>query len=418
MATGQAKMSNISGSQSSLTENSLISSDTEILNSIRQSFSDKNSALLLSEQRLRELAQSLESAVDESATLLKELHRTQELLEQTYHSQRVSEMVAARQKARIDRLKALLPGHCEMEVQHVSRKRKSKGKAEIICLTLNHAYLADEYFPQLYVEVHLLDDITGLLIKKAGQTSEWPPKSRRILADGGTVRLFPEYNYNNKVTDSDINELGTSDWNSCKELSRQLSLLIDNPSFSHDCLKDKHLELLRSGMTNLNQTLNDWPLTFRFDNIQLHDTLHTKEYQRLTLRIENLSIGNYAWSRLDYGLATVDYTDEFGLNPRLEFPESSRKVIQNWFAESTDGRGPRLELRFAKPNAFDREVWGKLSGEDQLLITALVTSLPFQLAALEKQNHSKQNWQDWKDLGLVMKRILASQFQKMIQTAN
>lgn len=120
---------------------------------------------------------------------------------------------------------------------------------------------------------------------------------------------------------------------------------------------------------------------------------------------------------MDYGIATVDHDGSFGQNPRLEFPESSKQVVSNWYPETLDGRGARLELRFAKPNAFDWNVWTRLSNEDRLLITALVTSIPSQIAALDRQGIHMQDWQKWNELGLVMRSILASQFEGMTNRA-
>ncbi len=357
----------------------------------------------------------LSSAKSEASSLLSELLKTQEALEQICNNQRTSEKNAAQQQARIDKLKAQLPDHWEMEVQDVYRKRK--GTTEIICWTLKDVYLTGAYIPELYLEVHLRNGDTGITLKRI--TSNWngSPAQHGKLANGEVIRIFPESKPVNQDANLEITSLGTSDWNASKEILSRLTSLVANSSFNHSRLKKKDLGLLRAGLIKLNQTLSNWPWVFRFDSIQLIETLQTHEYQKLTLRIENLTIGTYRWERLDYSVATVDHNGGFGQNPRLEFPESSKKVLTNWFPETSDGRGTRLELRFAQPDAFDWNVWAKLSNEDRLLITALVTSLPNQISILGKQDHHKQEWLKWKDLGLLMRKILASQFEGMAQRA-
>jgi len=415
MATGQAKMNNIPRSAPNAAESSIKKSDTELVNYIQQAFADKNSALLLAERQIQEQTRALEEVRLEAATLLAELHRTQEKLEHICLTQSATGRYALLQQARIDKLKTLLSDHWEMEIQHINRKRKAT--TDIICWTLKHVYIINDYIPELYIEIHLSNGVAGLLLKATSFESGTSTIKRGKLAVGDTIRIFPDSKPINQGGNAEISSLGTSDWSITKEVVRCLASLVEKSTFSHPCLKKRELEALRLGLGNLNQQLNNWPWTFRFDHIQLSDTLQTHEYQKLSLRIDNLSIGSYGWARLDYGVATVDHGAEFGQNPRLEFPESSKKVITNWYAETSDGRGPRLELRFAKPNALDRDVWSKLSDEDQLLITALVTSLPAQIAVMEKQDVHKQDWQKWKELGLLMKKILASQFVKMTHSA-
>lgn len=414
MATGQAKMKNPSKSAQSIAD-TLIKSDAELINSIQHAFADKNSALLLAERQLLEQTQFLDILKTEAASLLTELHKTQEALEQVSSAQKASTEQAAQQKARIDKLKTLLPDHWEMEVKDVHRKRKAT--TEIVCWTLKDVYLTGAYISELYLEVHLRNGEAGVSLKRTISNSITSPKSLGKLANGETIRIFPESKPINQGANAEISGLGTSDWNASREILRRLASLVDNSEFSHSRLKKKDLGILRAGLANLNQKLNNWPWIFRFDDIQLSETLQTHEYQKITLRIENLSIGGYSWSWLDYGISTVDHDKGFGQNPRLEFPESSKQVIHNWYSETSDGRGARLELRFAKPNAFDWNVWTKLSNEDRLLITALVTSIPSQVAVLEKQATHKQDWQKWKELGLVMKNILASQFEGMAHRA-
>jgi hypothetical protein len=166
---------------------------------------------------------------------------------------------------------------------------------------------------------------------------------------------------------------------------------------------------LLNGLNGLQATLAKWPLMFRYDDAQLIDNQQDGGYQALGIRLNNLSLGANRWSSLEYRLATFDQgATSFGQNPRLEFHECSRNTLQNWFAESHDSRGPKLELRFAKPDALDTKVWGTLSETDRLLIAGLVSGLPAQLTSLQQANPALPlPWQDWHALSTTVKKILA-----------
>lgn len=384
-------------------------SDAELLGYIQHAFAEKNSALLLLERQLKERTQALEETQLEALSLLKELHRTQETLQQMWSAQTASIQQSTQQQIRINRLKSLLPDHWEMEVQSITKKRK--GTVQLTCWTLKDVYLANVYLPELHLETHVRDGQMGLQFKNIVSSDMPEHEKAGRLAGGDLIRLFPESVPVNQGANLEITSLGTTDWNAAKELVRCLTKLVENPEFEHNALKKADLETLSVGLQSLCKKLDNWPWVFRFDNVCLSDTLQTHEYHKLNLRIENLSVGSYGWSRLDYGVATVDHDGKFGQHPRLEFPESSKNVIKNWYPETSDGRGPRLELRFAIPNAFDRNVWNHLSNEDKLLITALVTSLPTQIAMIEKQDVHRQNWRKWTELCLSMRAILASQLE-------
>jgi hypothetical protein len=90
----------------------------------------------------------------------------------------------------------------------------------------------------------------------------------------------------------------------------------------------------------------------------------------------------------------------FGQYPKLEFPEASgRAAIAEWFDESYDDFGPKLELRFALPESMDMQVWDRLSVSDREFLEALVQQLPAFLSELEASGIKlKRSWQDWQQL--------------------
>jgi hypothetical protein len=205
-----------------------------------------------------------------------------------------------------------------------------------------------------------------------------------------------------------LSRLSTSGW-------ARLLLLIKNLITHLESSTDIKLpertdkKALLAGFKRLLATLANWPVVFRFDEIQLIGNDRSNGYQALGIRLSNLSLGQHSWAELEYRVSTVDQNPSlFGENPRLEFHESSRAALQNWFAESQDSKGKKLELRFAKPDAMDVDVWKKLSETDRLLIAGLVGNLPVQLDLLKKNNLTLLlPWQDWLSLSKSLREILA-----------
>jgi len=112
---------------------------------------------------------------------------------------------------------------------------------------------------------------------------------------------------------------------------------------------------------------------------------------------------------VEYRISTIDeHEDSFGQNPRLEFPRNAQQYLENWFIETNDFRGPRLELRFSRPDAMDTNIWSSLAEKDQVLIAGLISSMPIQFADLSKTEiDTSAKWPAWTDLALSIATILA-----------
>jgi hypothetical protein len=413
MVTGQAKMDLISRSALPISEQAAAKTDAELIGYIQQSFAEKNSALLQLERHHQQQSQVIERLQSESSTLLAELFKTQELLEEAH---RKNEYVAAqttRLSSRIDKLKTHLPNHWEVDV--VALKRTKKGSVEILQWSLENVYLGDELIPSIQLETHLKQKEVGVVLKQQPSLSEGHWLVSAHSSNGNQIRIFATNGAAGDKENAEISALGTTDWKKIKALIYQLAQFVKTESDKDARFRKADTAALHIGLLALHQKLSNWPWVFRFDQVKLKDTLQTSEYQRLSLSLINFSVGNYEWPKLEYSLATVDHAGGFGQNPRLEFPEASKEVIKNWFAETSDGRGSRLELRFAMPNAFDWTVWRKLTGEDQLLITVLISSLPLQIAAIEKLANHAQDLEKWKMLSHHIKVILARQLNQAEQ---
>ena len=164
---------------------------------------------------------------------------------------------------------------------------------------------------------------------------------------------------------------------------------------------------LKKGLERLCQVLNNWPTIVRYDGITLNDNLTSETYERLSLTLRNLCIGEHIWPLIDYRFSSVNPSKIFGENPRLEFLESTSAAFENWSVESDETLGRRLELRFAQPNAMDTEVWSVLSDRDRIMVSGIIGSLERQLATLRKESFStSSSWAKWHALAETIKGIL------------
>lgn len=160
---------------------------------------------------------------------------------------------------------------------------------------------------------------------------------------------------------------------------------------------------------------NVLPKTLRFDELYIKDYEELGEYENLTFHLTNISFANKLYKNFEFRLACANIQDnQFGTDPKLEFPEEFGKIIlENWFAESEDKYGSKLELRFAIPNAMDINVWDKLSQNDKNFIYNLVNLLPNRITQLSKINTNEKmfsrSFDDWINLANTIKNILNTQ---------
>lgn len=354
------------------------------------------------------LEQQLATSENENALLLLQLHETQEELEQYLLQLQRSEADLDLLGERLHKMQARYPDYwsCDNLEVTLSSERNDHQASQ---WQLTNLDLGGRFIPLLRFKLHLEGGVAGLTLQRSTSNGSPAPLLRwpNAFANADELPCLPSEGSVIQGNNLALTGLAQSDWQFLQALISTLAnLLADSDEFRLPKQLDRRA--LHHGLLELQATLANWPQVLRYDNLQLLGNEQLPNYDSLHIRLENLQLGERHWPELDYRLASIDYQSEgFGQNPRLEFPEKTRASLQNWFAESQDERGSRLELRFAQPDAMDLNVWNVLSAEDRILIASLAVTLPLQLLELEQCNATlAHSWQEWLMLGESLKRIL------------
>lgn len=358
-------------------------------------------------QNIDTVKQAHAETLVENALLLNQLHYTQEDLEHYISADQDRQTEMHQLHKRIQRIFQRIPNYWEIE--SITAEAIGPPGRATIQWNLTNAYLNDYLIPTLSFQSRLTNDGAEILIQRPAISTagdawiRWP-------AEFANAKEFPcmpnaggPFAGNNAI----LSGLSTSGWQRLQLLIKHLITHLENPT--NIILPGKtDKRALVAGFKKLLATLANWPMVFRYDDVQLVGNDRTIDYQALGIRLSSLSLGEHSWPELEYRVSSVDQSSgSFGENPRLEFYENTRGALQHWFAESQDSKGAKLELRFAKPNAMDINVWAVLSETDRLLIAGLVGSLSAQLNLLQQNNLSLLvPWQEWQALGRTIREIL------------
>lgn len=355
-----------------------------------------------------ESADFISELESENDLLLSQLHEIQEEHEkQLIDNQRIIETA----KITSSRLKKILDHHPEYWESDQISVTAVKTSQTLKWLTSN-SYLENTLFKNLQFQTSITENGIELYFDKAdwhlGPFTKWPETS-----ESGLTISYPPRNPDQKTY---LSSLGPSDWARLGFLVARIIGYCRSNLLPKEVKSPTKNKLIK-GMEGLQEHLNKWPLTLRFDSINLLDTAHIGEYQAIGISLNNISLGLLKTPSFSYRLATFNEPGKvFGTHPRLEFPEASRHALQSWFPESSDERGARLELRFSQPNQIDTNIWSKLSGNDQILIAALISNLKTQLLEIQTTDPRViSTWDDWRKVAEFMKITLSSAYSSKIQ---
>lgn len=357
----------------------------------------------LTEERAIKMAQLRQAEADKWRLLL-QLHKVQEAQEQSLLEYSRLEKSHEQLENRIHSLLTQYPECWEYESLKINY---NPGDAHVDwCIT--NVYLANRLISKLNFRTTKVSGVTGIIFPATSPDNTCPLIRRPYnLNREEPLELMPQNGSLLQGNNASFTNLGTTDWASVIDLVNRMIHVSRGEVLSRQAPTLNCMDLAK-GLTNLTETLSKWPLVLRYDSIKLQGVKNEANYHSLSIHMTNVSFGEQTWPELWYTLSTVSEDNVFGQNPRIEFPEKTRNAIINWYAESNDHRGPRLELRFAQPNHLDTLVWKTLAEKDRCLVTALVNYLPLQISEIRKEVKMPQRWDEWYNVAQNMRSILAS----------
>lgn len=368
-------------------------------------------------QKVSALESQLKDVNEENELLLEQLHLVQEELERYYLNLKQAEAdklqvqnTVAELEKRLARVFERYPDHWVCEQVSVL-PLPAEGDTEVAEWTLKELETAGRYIPELKVKTVLRNGKAGLLILRDdegnGPLERWPAAFAQteelpcMVTEGGPL----------SGSNLALSSLSPADWEVLKNVVVFLVSRLESTPPGRLPPGISGTRLMRA-LAEFAQALRNWPTLMRFKDISIAPIHSIPNYAGLSIDLKGAKLGDQKLDQLSYRLASVDtVAGNFGQDPRLEFPESSRSVLKTWFTETSDDRGQRLEIRFAKPSAFDMNVWNRLGAQDQALIAALLTAMPIQLGTLEANTVAglARPAGDWQELSAWMTRTLANQ---------
>ena len=350
-------------------------------------------------------ASKIQETEKDNDLLVTHLHHAQEELERNLIAHQATKLQSAELDRHLRKMQASYPDHLDYESLEVTLVQES-GDTHLTQWRLSEVVFQNRKIAELRFKVQIENNMASLTFQRDGDNNcltRWPlehcfDQEFSLTSVAGGTR---------QGTNATLNALSTSDWKMVRALTKNLISRIDSRNVPKT-LSNLDSQQLHKGLNFLLKTIDQWPLTLRYDDVSLISNIQHPNYDSLTIRLSNLQLGTLSWKYITYRLASVDFSkDSFGQNPRLEFPEDACTSLEGWFPESNDERGARLELRFAYPNAIDMNVWDALPSNDHLLITGLIATLPSQLSILQQDNIAKgRTWHEWQTLGSSLKEIL------------
>lgn len=396
-------------------------------------------------RKVTELENQIKDITEENELLLEQLHMVQEELERYYlnlkqaesdkagieqrlkqaesdktgieqrlaHAEKTCEELAAKaaetartQEHRIARFYARQPQYWDCE-QLAVVPLPPEGDAELAEWTLTGLETAGRFIPRLRFKTRLSQGVAGLIIMREDDSDaplvRWPES----FAEATELPCIPTAGNPFEGSNLALSSLSASDWSMLQNVVVYLVGQLEAAA-PGSLPPGMHHNRLLTGLAQCAQALRNWPTLLRFNTLRIEPITSIPNYAGLAIELQNVRLGDTVYPSLQYRLSSVDTEPgRFGQHPRLEFPESTRAALQSWFAETSDDRGERLELRFAQPNAVDLGVWHKLAKQDQSLIAALISALPVQLPALPDGDTEGPSRQTWQTLAYWMVQTLA-----------
>ena len=331
------------------------------------------------ETRLQAATTQQQDAQQENELLLLQLHQVQEELEHYFleHQKRQQDIAELQQK--LERYKR--QGTADFSTAQVSLADNGQ-----LQWHLTDANLGGQEWPTLTITGQASFGKTELTVTGDGQPDPW------VLN-----------------TQAGSSNLSNAQFAVAQDLPKTLKGALEHAPISPRQKKQWH-----KALDKLQQRLNQQPPRLLYNKVRLTREQVNPDYEHLWLTLEQPSFNSTNLQSWSFRLSCAGVTpNEFGNQPKLEVPEQDAQLLENWFQESSDHFGNKLELRYAMPGAMDMGVWKRLAAGDQRLLKTLIQQLPDILTDLEQQGRTLERpWADWQQLAAEMQRITRTKTAK------
>jgi hypothetical protein len=372
------------------------------------------------EARFKDLEQKNQEVTEENDLILQQLHQVQEELESMFLKKQEAEQQWSEKhkklqtdledkklqiqslkeeqnkqlekaEARWERLLKRMPDYCDYGNIRIT---PGDDASTLIC-EVQDLEIGSQTYPDLEFETFLVGGVAGLRFKHpehitqedlipVAQTSEEAKKQSKRLKS-----------------------LSTTEWLLLQSTAQFLKTCLKTEKFDEQTLPAPLIQDTINGLDRLTEVLLKFPETLRYDEISFDEKALSEDCEHLEICLENLSCGDLASPEFVFRLSCAGLSSsDFGSNPRLDFPEDTGTILKTWFDCSNNPDDPRLELRFALPEAMDLEVWNQLSKDDAGFIHMLTAHLPGLIE--KKASQSGLDDAKWlavaKDVAQILKR--------------
>jgi hypothetical protein len=341
--------------------------------------------------RIREVAQ-------ENDLLLAQLHQVQEELEECLRQQQDARNQLLLAHARWQRMLKRNPSYSDFE--RIERLQVGSGPDQRNTWRVQGLTIGARIIAHLEFSTVIENGMAGLVFPKEAATSgallRWPCPGEQ----GEEALILPRGdNSVIRARAATIEELSTSD----AQLAWRLPALLLSQLDEKDAPLAAALKLLQ-------ETSRRMTIPLRYDEVVLKREQVNPDYEHLWFVLKNAEIHGQPKGDLEFRLACADiHGNRFGLRPKLEFPQTASTALENWYAESSDDFGLKLELRFVMPHEFDMGIWKKLCAHDQQLIKAVLRAVPRIIANLSHNGiQLKRAPESWQSIAIHMARALNS----------
>jgi hypothetical protein len=344
---------------------------------------------------------------EENELLLLQLHQVQEELDTYFQKYQDVRAEVERVQSRWRRMLVRNPDYCDVESLDI--ESVAQDNAQRTTWKIKGMDAGGRHIPDISFVTFIEKGVAGFEFSRVDNGSagllRWPAtlaeEQTLTIAMGGDAKA-------REKRALAIIGLATSDWSLIAVLIGFLTKALQSPSLLKVPQNFDATGLIKA-LDKLETNLKALSDVLRYDKVKLKREQVNPDYEHLWFSFENMTAAGKLIGDFEYRISCTNVRPKkFGDHPKLEFPEETCKTaMQNWFEESYDDYGAKLELRFALPDSMDMEVWGKLSLHDQLFIRDLIRQLPYVLDDLRLSgNKPKRGWEDWKVLVSDTQRVL------------